>query len=131
MAAPSAQAADVVKSLMSFIDVLLSVPGRGAIRRHWSDRRCEPRFGLRAATARKLEVQDLDVTGLNSRGKSKQIEIFPLLPLGHFRVVARELGPFDGEIVVDECLAGLGQTAILGQSSKCLSSVLGGGACVS
>jgi hypothetical protein len=34
MAAPSAQAADVVKSLRSFIDVLLGVPGRGAIRRH-------------------------------------------------------------------------------------------------
>jgi hypothetical protein len=34
MAAPSAQAADVVKSLRSFIDMLLSVPGRGAIRRH-------------------------------------------------------------------------------------------------
>src|SRR6266545_4990156 len=34
MAAPSEQAADVVKSLGSFIDMLLSVPGRGAIRRH-------------------------------------------------------------------------------------------------
>ena len=34
MVAPSAQAADVVKSLRSFIDMFLSVPGRGAIRRH-------------------------------------------------------------------------------------------------
>jgi hypothetical protein len=92
-------------------------PQRSGSRRHsppLNDQTPRTVFRFAGDDRAKLEVQDLDVTGLNGRGKSKQVEIFFLLPLGHFRVVARELGPLDGEIVVDKCLAeAFGKAAIL------------------
>src|SRR5262245_4198805 len=63
--------------------------------------------------------------------RSKQIEIFLLLPFGHFRVVARELGSLDGEIVVDESLSEtFGKAAILGERSERLLERLGQGRCL-
>src|SRR5215813_12888381 len=57
---------------------------------------------------------------------SKQVEIFLLLPLGDLGVVARELGPLDGNVVIDEALPeAFGKAAILGQRRERLLERLG------
>src|SRR5262249_48174183 len=49
----------------------------------------------------------------------KQLEIFPLLPLGDLRVVARDLGLLDAQVVVDEIFAEAGgEAGILAQRGE-------------
>src|SRR5215471_8831681 len=55
----------------------------------------------------------------------KQLEIFPLLPLGDLRLVARDLGVLDPQVIVDEIAAeAIGEATVVAQRAQCLLEAL-------
>src|SRR5262245_47439571 len=53
--------------------------------------------------------------------RSKQLEIFLLLPFADLRMVARQLSLLDREVIIDELLAeAVGKAAVIAQRRKCL-----------
>src|SRR6266508_2450736 len=49
----------------------------------------------------------------------KQLEIFPLLPLRHFGLVARDLGLLDAQVIVDEASPeAVGEAVVVAQGAQ-------------